>query len=305
MNQFLPNKQVLPQATKRGVVILLFLIVILLALRYLLPEPQFPVEDISEFNRQIEQYYLEMNARDSMIKPKKLNPNTASFSALVQIGLSKNVAGNILKYRKAGGYFKQVSDLKRIYGITDSMYIDVKPYVVFPPPKEKQTEWKRQVVKKSKNDTYTNTKQLRNIDKTDRKAKKILQVDINQADSSQLVTVRGIGPTFAHGIIAYRNLLGGYVSKQQLLEVYGLANEYYQAFEPYVCVSCDSVEQINLNTATFKAINSHPYISYNQTKSLVRYRDIMEQFDSVEVIINNHLMDSISYKKVRPYLCAK
>ena len=47
-------------------------------------------------------------------------------------------------------------------------------------------------------------------------------VDVNTADSAALVALRGIGPSFARGIVRYRELLGGYHDLDQLAEVYVL-----------------------------------------------------------------------------------
>ena len=47
-------------------------------------------------------------------------------------------------------------------------------------------------------------------------------VEINTADSAELMRLNGIGASFSRRIVKYRNLLGGFISKEQLLEVYGM-----------------------------------------------------------------------------------
>src|SRR5690606_40943919 len=50
----------------------------------------------------------------------------------------------------------------------------------------------------------------------------VLALDINRCTAGELVALPGIGPVLAERIIKYRNLLGGFVDKWQLVEVYGL-----------------------------------------------------------------------------------
>lgn len=48
-------------------------------------------------------------------------------------------------------------------------------------------------------------------------------VEINTADSAMFEHLRGIGPTLAKRIVAYRSALGGFVSVNQIAEVWGLS----------------------------------------------------------------------------------
>lgn len=53
-------------------------------------------------------------------------------------------------------------------------------------------------------------------------------LDLNRVDSVTLIKVPGIGPAFAHRILALRTRLGGYYTIMQLQEVYGMdADKYY------------------------------------------------------------------------------
>ena len=54
--------------------------------------------------------------------------------------------------------------------------------------------------------------------------RKPLMVELNSADSTTLQLLHGIGPAFARRIVRYREKLGGFSNKEQLLEVYGSSN---------------------------------------------------------------------------------
>ncbi len=61
-------------------------------------------------------------------------------------------------------------------------------------------------------------------------------VELNNADTAALKTVKGIGPVFARRIVKYRNLIGGFHRKEELLKVYGIDEERYAGIAPQVWV---------------------------------------------------------------------
>lgn len=57
------------------------------------------------------------------------DPNTASFDDLRRLGLTKHEAVSLLKYRAAGKVFRIPEDLTLCYGISDSLYRRLEPWV--------------------------------------------------------------------------------------------------------------------------------------------------------------------------------
>ena len=51
------------------------------------------------------------------------------------------------------------------------------------------------------------------------------------ADSASLVSINGVGPATARKIIRFRNALGGFHSKIQLKEIYGMRDSIYTLIE--------------------------------------------------------------------------
>ena len=123
-------------------------------------------------------------------------------------------------------------------------------------------------------------------------------IELNVADSVTLITLPGIGPVFASRIIKYRIKLGGYVSKNQLLEVYGFTAETFNKFKDLVYVDSSLIIKININTAAFKEILHHPYFNYETTLKIVRARD-KTPFTSIEDFSSR---TEITDKKVLCYL---
>lgn len=102
---------------------------------------------------------------------------------------------------------------------------------------------------------------------------KVPLLDINSADSSMFEKLPGIGQVLSKRIVKYRNLLGGFYSAEQLQEVYGIKPEVWVKIKKKLTVDASKIIKLNINTAEFRLINSHPYISFEQTKSIFKLRN--------------------------------
>ena len=122
---------------------------------------------------------------------------------------------------------------------------------------------------------------------------KISTVDLNAADSL---------PVFAGRIVKYRNLLGGFVSLEQLMEVYGMEGQTLQRIGPYIYIDSARIEKIDINSAGFHTLLRHPYLEYNDVKSLLNYRDIQGHIGSVREIWEYGLLGDSTLKRIAPYL---
>jgi DNA uptake protein ComE-like DNA-binding protein len=100
-----------------------------------------------------------------------------------------------------------------------------------------------------------------------------LMVEINTADSSQLIKLYGIGPGFARRILTYRGMLGGFFSSDQLLEVYGMDTSRFNGFIDNITIDSSAVKKINVNEADFKTLLRHPYLDYETVKLIFNYRE--------------------------------
>lgn len=61
-------------------------------------------------------------------------------------------------------------------------------------------------------------------------------IDLNTADQALLETLPGIGPSLAQRILSYRQQIGGFTSKEQLLNVSGIGSKRYAQIEALVTV---------------------------------------------------------------------
>jgi competence ComEA-like helix-hairpin-helix protein len=100
-----------------------------------------------------------------------------------------------------------------------------------------------------------------------------MKIELNTADSAELVKLFGIGPYYAVRILEYREKLGGFALPEQLLEVYGMDEERLKGFYGDVFVDTSFVRKMDLKTVSEDQLASHIYIGRYLARCIVRYRE--------------------------------
>lgn len=135
-----------------------------------------------------------------------------------------------------------------------------------------------------------------------RDQRKIPIIEINGADSLILQLLPGIGPAFASRIVRFRDRLGGFFEKEQLMEVYGLDSSRYLKLKDYVRVDTNLVRRIRINEVNAEDLGRHPLIGYKMGNLIVRYRDHHGPFSNEEELRKLGVLDEETIKKLRQYL---
>lgn len=128
-------------------------------------------------------------------------------------------------------------------------------------------------------------------------------LDLNASDTLDLQEVRGVGKVRARNIYKYGQKLGGYISVNQLKEVYSIDSATFEQIKPHFYVGKTEIRKVNINSDDPKYLARHPYIDFALAKALIRFRKKYEKdFNSIEEIKQIHLMDEETYNKLRPYI---
>lgn len=127
-------------------------------------------------------------------------------------------------------------------------------------------------------------------------------LNLNSCDSASLEALPGIGPVLSARIIKYRNLLGGYVSGDQLKEVYGLPEETFSMISSRVFADSLSVKKIRINEADYKELIRHPYFQKNEVSAILKYRELKGKITDIGVMTDNNLISTETCKKIKLYL---
>jgi DNA uptake protein ComE-like DNA-binding protein len=126
---------------------------------------------------------------------QNFDPNTASESLLLGLGLDGKIVKNLLKYRERGGRFYRKEDLKKLYDFSEIDFLRLEKYI--------------QIVENQKlGDNLASESSKYNVSpKGDNRD--IYSIDVNRATTQDWLQLRGIGTTFAARITQYRETLGG------------------------------------------------------------------------------------------------
>ena len=182
----------------------------------------------------------------ALLHLKNFDPNTIDSTEFMALGFPLWLTNNILKYRKAGGRWRKAEDFRKLYGMSDELFAQIKPYIKITP-----------TVSEQKRDSIHKLQQP--------KFEHITTLDLNTVDTLTLQRIPGIGKHYARSIVALRLRLGGFIDVAQLSIIDGLPTDITKWFE----VSPDfKPQKQGLNEASFKTLARHPYLTYEQVKTL-------------------------------------
>jgi len=105
---------------------------------------------------------------------------------------------------------------------------------------------------------------------------KIPKVELNAADSAALVSLRGIGPYYARKILEYRERLGGFQEKAQLLEIDGLDAERLAGFSDDIEIDTSRIRRLDIWRAADSMLARHPYLGEKGARSIARYKQLYD-----------------------------
>lgn len=214
-----------------------------------------------------EYYQVEGHAAERFF----FDPNTADSTQLLRLGLRPWQVRNIYKYRAAGGVYRRAADFARLYGLTVKQFRELEPYIRISSdylPASRLVSRSPAEAPVYSRDTLLYPQKMQPGE----------TVELNAADTTRLKKVPGIGSWYARQIVYYRERLGGYANREQLLEIEGFPDEAlaYFRLEP------GSVRRLNLNKLTMSQLRRHPYISFYQAKAICDYRRLKGPLRSLD-----------------------
>lgn len=218
------------------------------------------------------------------------DPNTATVDELATLGIPVFLAKRIDKFRSKGGQFRKKEDLLTIYDFPASLYKRLEKHIVLSPVangnKAKFTPKDRVVYEK----------------KVFEKKPAIAEFDINKADTTQLVRLRGIGSKLSVRILKFRDGLGGFHSASQYAEIFGLDSLAFSELNRFAKVQ-SGVKKMNINTATAEELNSHTYLKNKKIAAIViNYRNQHGNYQSIDDLRKVKVVDESMIRKMEPYL---
>ena len=213
----------------------------------------------------------------------EFNTNTISADSLVLLGFTRKQAQVVLNYRAKGGVFRRKEDFAKIYSVSAQMYERLYDYITVPAGHAGNIgvaaadSFAGKRGRKRQYDSAQEPVPERSFSCDTAKGRTIwsppeLIVELNGADSAELVRLYGIGGYYAGKIIAYRERIGNFYTPEQLMEISGIDSTRYHGFKDNVVADTSMIRKFSLDTASWHFLSAHPYIGPYAARGILLLR---------------------------------
>jgi competence protein ComEA len=295
---------------RTGIIVLLVLIFATIAIPYLLPAPAVQTDKAAfeRLRRQVAQLETvkdpgegkedrsgyKARSTEKAVASVALfvfDPNTLPVEGWIKLGIRERTAQTIRHYLSKGGRFRLPADLFKIYGLKKEEAERLVPYVRI---EAAEPAMKRVAV------SYVTDTGARKYKRAG--YAKPAVIEINTADTTAFIALRGIGSKLAQRIVHFREKLGGFHAVAQVGETYGLPDSTFQQIRPFLQCSAPAVHTLNINTADVDLLRQHPYIRWALANAIVQYRGQHGAYQAVDQLLQINIISPEILEKIRPYL---
>jgi len=261
---------------QRTGVLLLFIIIIVLQLTYFFV-------DFSSFSPTSpeKEKWLSLQSQIDSLKQVKLdyspkiypfNPNFITDYKGYKLGMSVLEIDRLLAFRQQNKYVNSAKEFQAVTKVSDSLLYVISPYFKFPDWVKNKQEFKEYNKEYNK---YPNTAFA--------KKEKMVVIDLNSATQEDLIKINGIGEAISLRILKYKESLGGFVSMEQMNEIWGLSPEVIENLNVNFKVSATpNVKKIDINNASIKELSTFPYFKYPISKNIVTFRSMNGDIKNID-----------------------
>jgi len=256
-----------------GIFLLLGIIVILQMIYFFvnfsISEKSFSPEEEQWLSLQSEIDSLKVEKYNVVAKVYTFNPNFISDYKGYKLGISVQEIDRLLAFRKENKYVNSAKEFQEVTKISDSLLNVIAPLFKFP-------DWVQ-------NKKSFKTDRVEYVHKEYPKKEKIILSDINEASQEDLMKIFGIGEALSLRILKQKEILGGFISMEQMKDVWGLSPEVlFELNIHFKIVTVPNFKKIAVNDASLKELAQFPYFRYALAKQIITYRSMNGNFKNIE-----------------------
>ncbi len=200
------------------------------------------------------------------------DPNTVTYDELLMLGFDKRTAVGIVKYRTAGKVFGIAEEFALCYGVTDSMFSRVRPYIKI------GTQYATKPSKQH-NDSLYRSRSSRFSPRPFEK----FAIDTVGVEYLRLI---GFSTRQAEALIEYRNRGKGIFSMNELRDCYAVSEEMADSLAHFVILSVRNPHDglIEINSADSATLRKVRGIGSKTVVAVMLYRKLLGGFVRKEQI---------------------
>lgn len=208
------------------------------------------------------------------------NPNELDKSGWMETGLSEKQAESVMRYLARGKGLHSLDDVNKIRVLSEKWHRLNDQLMVFPIVSN-ETPFSADV---------EDAVEIEHL------------LELNVADTNELVAIRGIGAYSARAIVKYRDRLGGFVSYEQLNDIRALREEVKEVLRQKTTLDNRLVRKICIDTCSVDGLSKLPYLSVKQARTILNYRDAHGGFTEVKQIKSCVVVSDSLFLRLEPYL---
>ncbi|MFV8352782.1 ComEA family DNA-binding protein [Flavobacterium sp. XS2P14] len=256
---------------RSGIFILFGIIIMLQIIYFFAPfysEPKDNPEKQKWLSLQSQVDALKKDANGETNKMYLYNPNFITDYKGYKLGMSISEIDRLFAFRKENKYVNSAKEFQNVTKVSDSLLNVMAPYFKFP-------DWVNQKNAPRQYKKYSNPAFA--------KKENIVLIDINKATKEDLVKIYGIGDAISLRILKQKELLGGFVSMEQMNDVWGLSPQVIENLNTHFKVSVlPDFKKIDINNASLKELTQFYYFRYALAKQIVTYRSMKGKINNIE-----------------------
>ncbi len=283
---------------KRGIVVLLTLLLIVIAVRVWKPWDKTSESfDFTGYEAEIDSFEASLKENEqqditSVTKHQKVtsddtynvnapkfnfNPNTVSADEMKKMGFSNALIRDMENYRKAGGVFYKSDDMRKMYHIDDTFFASIEAYIIIPPKENSKKQDK-------KHDIFNFNPNTISVDS---------------------LLLLGFPDYVAQRWIKYREKGGGFSDVNDILKLYGIDTVLVMKLENYMDFSMQNIQRvenrlkIDLNTCEYADLIKIKNLNPDIVSKVISYRNLLGGYVKHSQLWEVYGMDSINFQQLK------
>lgn len=242
--------------------------------------PGVPLEASEKFKQLVLKQDSLKQANRKFLYP--FNPNTIDSAGLAQLAIPHYIKRNILNYRSGGGKYRKKEDLRKIYGMNDSIFDSIADYII---------------IDTSSNEAKSSAKKWQQ-----KPSIKLRLFPFNpNTISKEALDSLDLPHFIKQNMLSYRNRGGSFRRKEDLQKLYGMTGKIYQRIEALIQIAPkeelakkelteasmtevgfkDSLH-IELNATTVEELKKLRGIGEKLSARIIKYRKLLGGYARVE-----------------------
>lgn len=227
-------------------------------------------------------------AADSVVRIiSPFDPNSADYREMVSAGVPRQVAVNLIKWRTSGKVFRIAEDVALCYGMTDSLYDILAPYIII---------GEQYALRPSTGSAADFAPAVH--------APRELHLEPFSIDTATAGYLRYVGfsKRQAELIVRYRDMIGGIRDMEEFRECYAVSDEMADTLAPYIVFPTAAATSagglIEINSADSAALRSVWGIGERSVEDIIRYRELLGGYCRIEQLAELKTVTEANFERI-------